>query len=88
MAEVCENIYTLAGKCESNLPSGTVYMPNTNACNYMEGIKIVRQDGTVITAKAKANQTGGVFIGTFVVSFILLTAYVYSLSQPAAQPAR
>jgi hypothetical protein len=79
VAEVCESIYTLAGKCETNLPSGTVYMPNNNACNYMEGIKIVRQDGTVITAKAKANKTGSVFIGTFVVSFILLTAYVYYL---------
>lgn len=79
VAEVCENLYTYAGKCETNLPSGTVYSKNTNACNYMEGIKIVRKDGTVVTAEAKANKTASVFIGIFVVAFVLLSAYVYYL---------
>jgi hypothetical protein len=79
VAEVCENIYTLAGKCEANLPSGTAYLPNNNACKYMEGIKIARSDGTVVSAAAVANKTASVFIGGFVVSFILLTAYVYYL---------
>lgn len=77
--EACETIYTYAGKCEASLPYGTVYAPNNNACNYMEGIKIVRKDGTVITAEAKANKTASVFIGGFVVSFVLLSAYVYYL---------
>jgi Tfp pilus assembly protein PilO len=45
----------------------------------MEGIKIVRKDGTVITADAKANKTASVFIGIFVVAFVLLSAYVYYL---------
>jgi len=79
VAEVCEEIYARAGKCEANLPYGTVYQPNNNACNYMEGIKIVRKDGTVVTAEAKANKTASVFIGVFVVSFVLLSAYVYYL---------
>jgi hypothetical protein len=79
VAEVCETIYTYAGKCEQNLPTGTVYKANNNACNYMEGIKIVRKDGTVVTAQATANKTASVFIGMFVVSFILLSAYVYYL---------
>jgi len=79
VAEVCEQIYVMAGKCEANLPYGTVYQPNNNACNYMEGIKIVRKDGTVVTAEAKANKTASVFIGIFVVSFVLLSAYVYYL---------
>jgi hypothetical protein len=79
VAEVCEQIYTMAGKCENNLPYGTVYEPNNNACNYMEGIKIVRKDGTVVTAEAKANKTASVFIGIFVVAFVLLSAYVYYL---------
>jgi len=79
VTEVCEAVYTTAGKCEANLPYGTVYQPNNNACNYMEGIKIVRKDGTVITAEAKANKTASVFIGVFVVAFVLLSAYVYYL---------
>jgi hypothetical protein len=79
VAEVCETIYTYAGKCEQNLPTGTVYKANNNACNYMEGIKIVRNDGTVVTSQAAANKTASVFIGMFVVSFILLSAYVYFL---------
>ena len=79
VAEVCEAVYEIAGKCEANLPYNTVYQPNNNACNYMEGIKIVRKDGTVVTAEAKANKTASVFIGLFVVSFILLSAYVYYL---------
>jgi hypothetical protein len=79
VTEACENIYTIAGKCEANLPYGTVYAPNNNACNYIEGIKIVRKDGTVISAQAKANKTASVFIGVFTVSFVLLSAYVYFL---------
>lgn len=78
VAEVCENIYTMAGKCEINLPQGTTYQPNNNACNYMKGIKIVRSDGTVF-AQAKANKTASAFIGIFAVSFVLLTMYVYYL---------
>lgn len=79
VTEMCEQIYQAAGKCETNLPYGTVYQPNTNACNYMEGIKIVRKDGTVVTADAKANKTASIFIGLFVVAFVLLSAYVYYL---------
>ena len=77
--DFCEELYTKSGKCESNLPYGTTYTPNDSACNYMEGIKIVRKDGTVVTAEAKANKTASVFIGLFVVGFILLSAYVYYL---------
>jgi hypothetical protein len=79
VAEVCESLYIYAGKCESSLPYGTAFYPNNNACNYMEGIKIVRKDGTVVTAEAKANKTASVFIGFFVVAFVLLSAYVYYL---------
>lgn len=79
VTEACETIYTIAGKCEANLPYGTVYSPNNNGCNYMQGIKIVRKDGTVVTAEAKANKTASVFIGIFTVAFVLLSAYVYYL---------
>jgi hypothetical protein len=79
VAEVCESVYTLAGKCEANLPNGTVQYPNNNACNYMEGIKMARQDGAVITANAKANKTGVAFISMFTVAFVVLSGYVYYL---------
>lgn len=77
--EMCEKIYTLAGKCEASLAYGTTNAPNNNACNYMEGIKIVRSDGTIVTADSKANKTAGVFIGLFTTAFVLLSAYVYFL---------
>lgn len=79
VTEVCESLYTAAGKCESYYTDGVVSYPNNNACNYMKGIKIVRKDGTVITAQSRANKTASVFIGVFVVSFILLAAYSYYL---------
>jgi hypothetical protein len=79
VTEACEQIYTPAGKCEAHLSYGTSMVPNNNACNYLEGIKAVRSDGTIITAAAKANKTGSVFIGMFTVFFVLLSSYVYYL---------
>lgn len=78
VSEMCEQIYQQAGKCETNLASGTVTTPNTNACTYMEGIKIVRKNG-VVQSSSKANKTASIFIGIFVVAFVLLAAYVYYL---------
>lgn len=75
--EVCEQVYQSAGKCESRLSSVTAYA-NENACNYIEGIKIVRRNGTVITGASK-NTVASAFIGIFAVSFVLLGAYVYYL---------
>ena len=79
VTEACESIYTPAGKCEAHLPYGTAMVPNNNACNYLEGIKIVRSDGTIRTAEARANKTGAVFIGMFTTVFVLLSSYVYYL---------
>jgi hypothetical protein len=79
VAEVCEAVYSLAGKCESNLGDSVVQYPNTNGCNYLEGIKIVRKDGTVITANIKANRTAVAFITIFTLAFVFLSFYVYYL---------
>jgi len=76
--EVCESLYMYAGKCESQL-SGVAAYPNTNACNYMQGIKIIRKNGTVDPSAGAANKTASIFIGIFVVAFVLLGAYVYYL---------
>jgi len=76
VSEMCEQIYTVAGKCESQL---SLEAPNNNACTYMEGIKIIRKNGTVERSAASGNKTASVFIGLFVVAFVLLAAYVYYL---------
>jgi hypothetical protein len=74
--EMCEQIYQSAGKCEKNLG---ISDPNNNACTYMEGIKIVRKNGVVELKSSTANKSASVFIGLFVVAFVLLAAYVYYL---------
>jgi len=74
--EMCEQIYQQSGKCESNMG---IMNPNTNACTYMEGIKIMRKDGAVEMKAGSANKAASVFIGLFVVAFVLLAAYVYYL---------
>lgn len=74
--EMCEQIYQMSGKCESSMG---VTEPNNNACTYMEGIKIMRKDGVVEMKAGGANKAASVFIGLFVVAFVLLAAYVYYL---------
>jgi hypothetical protein len=80
--EMCEEIYQQAGKCETGLEA-TGYvsesMANENACNYISGIKVIRQNGIITQVGSKANKTASIFIGIFVVAFVLLAAYVYYL---------
>jgi hypothetical protein len=78
--EFCEQIYNYAGKCEEGLAAtGYITEPNNNACNYIAGIKVVRKDGIITQVGSKANKTASIFIGIFVVAFVLLAAYVYYL---------
>jgi hypothetical protein len=78
--EMCEQIYNMAGKCEEGLlATGYVSQANNNACNYISGIKVVRKDGIITQVGSKANKTASIFIGIFVVAFVLLAAYVYYL---------
>jgi hypothetical protein len=78
--EFCEEIYSTAGKCETGLQAtGVVSSANENACNYIAGIKVVRKDGIITQVGSKANKTASIFIGIFVVAFVLLAAYVYYL---------
>jgi len=78
VSEICEEVYNQAGKCESQLSSSVVGDKNENGCNYIEGIKIVRKNGTIIAGGSK-NKVASAFIGIFAVSFVLLGAYVYYL---------
>lgn len=78
--EMCEQIYEQSGKCEQGLEAtGYVNEANNNACNYIAGIKVVRKDGIITQVGSKANKTASIFIGIFVVAFVLLAAYVYYL---------
>jgi len=78
--ELCEQLYAQAGKCESNLsPNSYYFRANENGCNYMDGIQIMRTDGTVVVKNAGSNKTAAAFIGIFAVAFVLLGAYVYYL---------
>lgn len=78
VVEYCETLYDKAGKCEESL-SGSIWDKNNNACNYMEGIKIVRLDGTVMTAQAKANRSARTVISLLSIAFVGLACYVYHL---------
>jgi len=75
LKEVCEQLYQTAGKCENNL---NIDDPNSNACNYMEGIKISRSDG-VIVSNSGGSKTTATFIGLFAVTTCLLGGYAYYL---------
>jgi hypothetical protein len=78
--EACSEMYVSSGKCETQLTSARGYnYINENACTYMEGIKITRSNGIIISGAATANKVASAFIGIFSVSFVLLGSYVYYL---------
>jgi hypothetical protein len=82
VSDWCEDLYQVSGKCESSLPYGTVVNPNNQACNYVEGVKVLRQDGTILTTTrnsprsvSTSNKAAAAFIGIFTAATALLTAY-------------
>jgi hypothetical protein len=79
VGEECAAIYSGAGKCEVNLPSGMVDDPNNNACSYIDGIKIVRSDGLVFFTNSKKNPVATAFIVIFVMLFCSMGFYVWYL---------
>lgn len=74
--ELCETVYEAAGKCESNV---NVQYQNEAACQFIEGVKVIRQDGVIETSSSKASTTATVFIVLFAIAFALLGGYVYYL---------
>ncbi|CAB9496064.1 expressed unknown protein [Seminavis robusta] len=77
LTEVCEMAYMNAGKCEVNVQNSQY--PNDNACNYIEGIKVVREDGMVFYQKAHANAVTTAFIVIFAMAFFAMGFYVWYL---------
>lgn len=74
--EVCETPYKMAGKCETRM---SIDYPNESSCNYIEGIKIIREDGVIRTSSTKKSKAAAVGIGLFTTLSVLLAAYVYYL---------
>lgn len=77
--EMCEALYTYSGKCEANYPSGMLYKTNMNACTYMEGIRIVRQDGIIDTGSSRPSAVATAFIVIFAMAFAAMAFYVWYL---------
>jgi hypothetical protein len=77
--ESCENLYMYSGKCEANLPAEMVASPNNNACNFMEGIKIVRQDGIIDVGVARKSAVATSFTVIFAMAFCAMAFYVWYL---------
>ena len=75
-SEFCSSIYDIAGKCESKM---NVYYPNEAACSYIEGIKIIREDGVIRSSATQKSKAAAVAIGAFLTVAVLLAAYVYYL---------
>jgi hypothetical protein len=78
----CENTYALSGKCETRM---TIDYPNESSCNYIEGIKIIREDGVIRTSAVKKSKAAAVSIGLFTTLSVLLGAYVYYLRTKLAR---
>jgi len=79
VGEQCATIYAIAGKCESSLPQGMTSYPNTNGCNYMEGIKITRKDGIIISSASRPSPVTSSFIVIFAMTCAALLFYVWYL---------
>ena len=75
-SEQCSTIYSLSGKCETRMD---IDYPNESSCSYIEGIKIIREDGVIRTSTTKKSKTAAVAIGLFMTLAVLLGGYVYYL---------
>lgn len=74
--EMCESVYQDAGKCETKM---SVYYPNESACSYLEGIKVIRDDGVIRTSSTRKSTAAAIATGVFLSAALLLSGYVYYL---------
>lgn len=78
-SEMCQTVYTLSGKCEQHLPSGTNDNVINTGCNYMSGIKIAREDGVIMRSKSHKSSAATAFIVIFALLFCIAAFYVWYL---------
>lgn len=74
--DFCSSLYEVAGKCETRMK---VYYPNESACSYLEGIKIIREDGVIRTSATRKSTAAAVTTGIFLTGALMLSGYVYYL---------
>eukprot|EP00522_Entomoneis_paludosa_P005247 CAMPEP_0172465108 /NCGR_PEP_ID=MMETSP1065-20121228/52478_1 /TAXON_ID=265537 /ORGANISM="Amphiprora paludosa, Strain CCMP125" /LENGTH=367 /DNA_ID=CAMNT_0013221537 /DNA_START=44 /DNA_END=1147 /DNA_ORIENTATION=+ len=74
--EACSGIYQMSGKCETRM---NVDYPNESSCDYIEGIKIIREDGVIRTSSVRKSKSAAVAIGVFITVSVLLAGYVFYL---------
>lgn len=74
--ELCDTLYEVSGKCETRM---NVYYPNESACSYIEGIKVIRDDGVIRTSATRKSTAAAVTTGLFLTAALLLSGYVYYL---------
>ena len=74
--DLCSTVYPLSGKCETRM---SIDYPNESSCSYIEGIKIIREDGVIRTSATKKSKAAAVCIGLFLTIAVLLAGYVYYL---------
>jgi len=75
-SEQCANVYGLSGKCETRMD---IDYPNESSCSYIEGIKIIREDGVIRTSQTRKSKAAAVAIGFFMTLAVLLAGYVFYL---------
>jgi len=74
--ELCETLYEVSGKCETKM---NVFYPNESACSYIDGIKVIREDGVIRTSATRKSTAAAVTTGLFLTAALLLSGYVYYL---------
>ena len=75
-SEYCASVYQYSGKCETRM---NMEYPNESSCDYIEGIKIVREDGVIRTSSIRESKAAAVAIGVFITLSVLLAGYVFYL---------
>jgi hypothetical protein len=74
--DLCSSIYTYAGKCETKMK---IDYPNEGACTYIDGVKIIREDGIIRTSANRKSKVAAGFIGLLLTMAALLGGYIYYL---------
>ena len=76
ISEMCQDVYKNSGKCETRM---AIDYPNESSCDYIEGIKVIREDGVIRTSSVRKSKSAAVAIGVFMTLSVLLAGYVFYL---------
>jgi hypothetical protein len=80
LLEVCENVYTEAGKCETGLADGVAYYKNEAGCSYIASLHAPGKK-----AKGEGVAASKVFAGLFAVTTIVFGGVAYHMYQKVSR---